>query len=106
MGKDRRQQIYVEFVADIDIKILGVPPHPSGFGMPFLDSDTYAEGGGGVIYFCQGFLPRMMPFHRWMESFTENDHDVLYYMYNIIRRKMMPHFEGLSNACQVSLGYL
>jgi hypothetical protein len=40
---------------DIDIKILGVPP--LGPGMPFLDSDT----GGGVIYFCQGFLPSMMP---------------------------------------------
>jgi hypothetical protein len=26
MGKDPRWQIYVEFVADIDIKILGVPP--------------------------------------------------------------------------------
>jgi hypothetical protein len=42
MGKDRRWQIYVGFVADIDIKILGVPP--LGSGMPFLDSDTYAEG--------------------------------------------------------------
>jgi hypothetical protein len=45
MGKDRRQQIYVGFVADIDIKILAVPPPPSGPGMPFLDNDTYAEGG-------------------------------------------------------------
>jgi hypothetical protein len=26
MGKDQRQQIYVEFVADVDIKIVGVPP--------------------------------------------------------------------------------
>jgi hypothetical protein len=46
----------VGFVADIDIKILGVPP--LGPGMPFLDSDTC--GGGGVIYFCQGFVPCMM----------------------------------------------
>jgi hypothetical protein len=30
-----------------------------GPGMPFLDSDTCAEVG--VIYFCQGFLPCMMP---------------------------------------------
>jgi hypothetical protein len=37
MGKDQRRQIYVGFVADIDIKILG------------------------VIYFCQGFRPCMMP---------------------------------------------
>jgi hypothetical protein len=57
MGKDQRRQIYVGFVADIDIKILGVPP--LGPGMPFLDSDTCAEGG--VIYFRQGFLPCMMP---------------------------------------------
>jgi hypothetical protein len=41
MGKDRKRQIYVGFVADIDIKILGVPP--LGPGMPFLDSDTCAE---------------------------------------------------------------
>ncbi len=47
--------------------------------MPFLDSDTYAEGG--PIYFCQSFLPCMMPsMDGWMESFTKNDHDVLYYM--------------------------
>jgi hypothetical protein len=45
MGKDQRWQIYVGIVADIDIKILGVP-HP-GPGMPFLDSDTCAEGKGG-----------------------------------------------------------
>jgi hypothetical protein len=36
MGKDQRQQIYVVFVADIDIKILGVPSL-LGPGMPFLD---------------------------------------------------------------------
>jgi hypothetical protein len=35
----------------------GAPPGP---GMPFLDSDTCARGRG-VIYFCQGFLPCMMP---------------------------------------------
>jgi hypothetical protein len=57
MGKDRRWQIYVGFVADIDIKILRAPLGPS---MPFLDSDTCAKGEG-VIYFCHGFLPCMMP---------------------------------------------
>jgi hypothetical protein len=55
-------KIYVGFVVDIDIKILRVPPplppHP-GPGMPFLNSDTCAEGG--VIYFCEGFLPCTMP---------------------------------------------
>jgi hypothetical protein len=43
MGKDWRQQIYVGLVADIDIKILRLPPLWPG--MPFLDSDTCAEGG-------------------------------------------------------------
>ncbi len=54
--------MYVGFVADMDIKILGVPPPRAlGPGMPFLDNNTCAERGGGVIYFCQGFLPYMMP---------------------------------------------
>ncbi len=52
-------KIYVGFVADIDIKILGVPPS-LGPGMPFLDNDTCAEGVR-VIYFYQGFLPCTMP---------------------------------------------
>jgi hypothetical protein len=43
MEKDWRRQICVGFVVDIDIKILGVPP--LGLGMPFLHSDTCAEGG-------------------------------------------------------------
>jgi hypothetical protein len=59
--------------------------------MLFLDSDTCAERGE-VIYFCQGFLPCIMPSmmddgtNGWMnrscdeKSFTKNDHDVLYYM--------------------------
>jgi hypothetical protein len=45
---------------DIDVsKSWGCPP--LGLGMPFLDSDTCTEGGGEGIYFCQGFLPCMMP---------------------------------------------
>jgi hypothetical protein len=47
-----------DIAADIDIKILGVPP--PRLGMPFLDSDTCTKRRG-VIYFCQGFLPCMMP---------------------------------------------
>jgi hypothetical protein len=54
MVKDQRPQIYP--VADIDIKILGVPA-PPGLGMPFLDSDTCAEGG---YLFLPGFFPCMM----------------------------------------------
>jgi hypothetical protein len=45
---------YYEIVADIDIKILRVTP--LGPGMPFLDSDTCAEGGGLFIS-ARVFLP-------------------------------------------------
>ncbi len=64
MVKDRRWQIYP--VADIDIKILGVPS--PRLGMPFLDNDTCAEAG--VIYLCHGFLPceRM---DGWMDRSCE-----------------------------------
>jgi hypothetical protein len=47
MGKDRRRQIYVEFVADIDIKILGAPP--PGAGHASL-SQQHMRREGGVIY--------------------------------------------------------
>jgi hypothetical protein len=50
-------KIYVGFVANIDNKILGVPP--LGLSMHFLNNNTCTERG--VIYFCQGFLPCMMP---------------------------------------------
>ncbi len=41
---------------------------PLGSGMPFLDSDTCARGGG-VIYFCQGFFPCMMPsMNGWQDG--------------------------------------
>jgi hypothetical protein len=40
----------------------------------------WGEGVGG-IYFCQGFLSCMMPsMDGWMESFTKNDQDILYYL--------------------------
>ncbi len=87
MGKDRRQQIYVGFVADIDMEILGVPPF--GPSMPFQDSDTCA-GAGGLFISARVFFPVWC--HPWMDdgtdgwmdrNFTKNDHDVLYYMYNI-----------------------
>jgi hypothetical protein len=53
---------------DIDIKILGVPPRP---GMPFLESDTCAERGG-IIYFCQGFFPCMMPsMDGWQDEWMD-----------------------------------
>jgi hypothetical protein len=42
------------------IQLTMVKDQRLGPGMPFLDSDTCAEWG--VIYFCQGFLPCMIPF--------------------------------------------
>jgi hypothetical protein len=59
MGKDQRQQIYVGFVADIDIKIFGGAP--PGAGHAFPTQQHMRRGGRGFIYFCQGFLPYMMP---------------------------------------------
>ncbi len=89
MVKDRRQQIYLKCHSNRKLMMIliskswGCPP--LGPSMPFLDSDTCAKGG--VIYFCQGFLPCMMPSmdgwrDEWMDgkSFTKNDHNVLYYM--------------------------
>jgi hypothetical protein len=44
----------VGFVADIDIKILGVPsPRPD---MPFLDNDTCVEGRGDLFIFAMVFF--------------------------------------------------
>jgi hypothetical protein len=66
---------------EIDIKILGVPP--LGPGMPFLDNDTFAEGG--LFISVRVFFP-VWCIHGWMtkqmdeKNFTKNDHDVLYYM--------------------------
>jgi hypothetical protein len=63
-GKDRRQQIYAGFVADIDIKILGCLP--LGPGMLFLDSDTCAEGG--LFISVRVFFPVWC--HPWMDDET------------------------------------
>jgi hypothetical protein len=48
-------KIYVGFVVDIDIKILGVPPPKPG--MPFLDSDTCADEEGRLFIFANIFFP-------------------------------------------------
>jgi hypothetical protein len=61
MGKDRSRQIYVGFVADIDIKILRVSPW--GPGMPFLDS---RGGGRGGYLFPPGFSSLYDAIHGWM----------------------------------------
>ncbi len=64
--KDWRRQIYVGFVADIDIKILGVPP--LGPGMPFLNSNTCAGGGGWLFISAGVFFP--VRCHLWMDDET------------------------------------
>jgi hypothetical protein len=49
---------------NIDISILGVPP-ALGPGLPFLDSDTGAERGGGYL-FLSGFSSLYDGIHGWM----------------------------------------
>ncbi len=74
--------------SDSNIQLTMVKDWRPGPGMPFLNSDTCAKGGGGggVICLCQGFLPCMMPsMDGWMDDGTDgwkklHDHDVLYYM--------------------------
>jgi hypothetical protein len=88
MGKDQRQQIYVGFVADQNlggaspwgraclswrathaqkgVLFISARCPPLGLGMPFLDSDTGAEGGGGVYLFLPGFSSLYDAIHGWM----------------------------------------
>jgi hypothetical protein len=52
-------------------------------GMPFLRSNTCAEGGGYL--FLPGFSSLYDAIHGWMTGWTDgwkklHDHDVLYYM--------------------------
>jgi len=56
---------YVGFVADIDIKILGVAP--PGAGHAFPNSDTCVEGK--VIYFRHVF------FHVWCHPWMDDEMD-------------------------------
>jgi hypothetical protein len=62
MRNDCRRQIYVGFVADIDIKILGVAP--LGPGMPFLESNTCAERG----LFISARVFFLVWCHPWMDD--------------------------------------
>jgi hypothetical protein len=53
-----------------------------GPGMPFLDSDTCAEGG---LFILPGFSSLYDAIHGWMTGWMDgwkklHDHDVLYYM--------------------------
>jgi hypothetical protein len=67
MGKDWRQQLYVGFVADIDIKILGVPPLPSpGAGHAF-DRQQHMRRRGLFIS-ARVFFPVWC--HPWIEDET------------------------------------
>jgi hypothetical protein len=69
MVKDRRQQIYPKCHSNRKLRTiliyqnLGVPP--PRLGMPFLDSDTCAEGGGANL-FLLGFSSLYDAIHGWM----------------------------------------
>jgi hypothetical protein len=54
----------VGFVADIDIKILGVPS--PRLDMPFLDNDTCVEGRGDLFIFARVFF--LIWCHPWMDD--------------------------------------
>jgi hypothetical protein len=68
-----------------EIATYSVKDHRLGPGMPFLDSDTCADGGGGYL-FLPGFSSLYDAIHGWMtgrmdeNKLHDHDHDVLYYM--------------------------
>jgi hypothetical protein len=66
---------------DSNIQLTMVKDRRPGLGMPFLDS--HIRRGEGVIYFCQGFLPCMMPsmdgwWDGWMEKASRPRRPLLY----------------------------
>jgi hypothetical protein len=65
IGDDK---IYVGFVADIDIKILGVPP-PSRAGHAFPRQQHMQRGGGYL--FRPGFSSLYDAIHGWMTGRTD-----------------------------------
>jgi hypothetical protein len=68
MVNDRREQIYPKCQSNRKLTMIlisqswGCPPGP---GMPFLDSDTCAEGGG-LFIFVRVFFPIWC--HPWMDG--------------------------------------
>jgi hypothetical protein len=64
MGKDQRPQIYVGFVADIDIKILGVAPPGAGHAQGHIH-----RRGGGLFISARVFFPVWC--HPWMNDGTD-----------------------------------
>ncbi len=72
---------------DSNIHLTMVKDRRLGPGMRVLDSDTCAEGR--VIYFCQGFLPCMMPSmdgwrDGWMEKASRPRCPLLYVIIYIV----------------------
>ncbi len=65
-------KIYVGFVADIDIKILGVPP--LGLGMPFLDNDTCA-GVGGYLFLLGFFSLYDVTMDGWRDGWMDESRE-------------------------------
>jgi hypothetical protein len=68
MVKDRRQQIYVGFVADIDIKILGCPP-PRGPGHAFPRQGHMRRGRGYLV--LPGFSSLYDAIHGWITGWMD-----------------------------------
>jgi hypothetical protein len=68
MGKDQRQQIYVGFVADMDIKILGV--HPPGARHAF-PRQRHMHRGGGAYLVLPGFSSLYDGIHGWMTGWMD-----------------------------------
>ncbi len=67
MGKDRKWQIYVGFVADIDIKILGVPLLAAGHAFP---RQRHMRKGGCYL-FLPGCLSLYDAIHGWMTGWMD-----------------------------------
>jgi hypothetical protein len=65
MGKDWRWQIYVGFVADIDIKILGVPLPGAGHAFP---RQQHMRRGWGGYLFMPRFFSLYDAIHGWMDG--------------------------------------
>jgi hypothetical protein len=61
-------RIYVGFVVDIDIKILGVPP--PGVGHAFPRQQHMRKGGEGGVLFISTRVFFPVRYHPWMDDGT------------------------------------
>jgi hypothetical protein len=76
MIKDWRQQIYPNATLNRKLTTILIYQNLGGLGRACLSWTGTHAGGGGVIYFCQGFLSCMMPsmdgwWNRWIDGWME-----------------------------------